>query len=705
MAERRSLVAKLIPRESAAFEAVWDAPTIAPAGMFTLSNLNRTAHSVVGGASGARGIRAAWPMSAGSWYFELAPSHSTQANSRAGIAEASYALDSGLNMGEGGSSSLITQRGGNVYWNGAFVGAIGTVSAGNRICVHLDFDNRTLRVRRNNLSWLTVTTAIDGKGGWFPCAVEWSTSPVRTWTLYTGSLGLNFAYPVPVGASPYAATKWDPRYFWLASGRMPSGMSLGSPYELHPGRIAGDREVEIDRRVSCWPWGGGVQSSRGQLALVNPDGGLTHLLEYHWRDARIEIYRGPEGAEFKEYVLWSKGWVDRIEEVERALLLHVADPLVEMDKPLQRRMFPGSWANPQARNRPLPITIGRPRFCEGVRVGIEGTSADARSYVFHDGYRDHAATGGLTSITAAYDKGDVFAAPPTDWNCWPPTGDRRGLTLVNQPEGKIVADPVGLNVSGTVWEHLRNVCYMLWTRTAGYWDSTLSLASLDALEAAAPGAPLAAFITEPTTGLMSLTGALNGFTAWLAPRRDGTVVAGRLAEPSSVPLITLTRSNVPSRPRVFQDQARGLTTSIAIRRNHAVHGDADIGAWAPPSTGVPPEMREQLKAEWGFIRSFPAELLHPAYAHAASAPPLATWHTDVDAGWREIVRVCSLYGRLRWFVELTAFLEGGVGDAVEPGNTIRVVWPRSILSAGRNFVVVGVRSRFWTNRVDLLLWG
>lgn len=699
MTERvRSLLAQVTPFEPQASEGLWDAGSVVPAGGFTLSESNRRVTSQAPGP--VRGIRCNVPMITGAYYWETLPFHATVSNSRVGIVEADYDLASGINDGSGATSAFVVQNSGNVWWNGVFVGAIGAITSADRACHHLDLGTGTYRVRKNNGAWLTVTTDLQVKGGWYPAVMEFSSG--RSWRIYTGgTLGLVFLYPVPAGAVPYSGTVWTPRYLWIASGRMPAGIGGGSPFEYHPGCIAADQDVEIDREGSCWPWGAAEQSKRGQIVIVNADGQRDYWRNWRWRGAEIILRRGREGDAYGSYQHYSTGRVDRLDPTDRSRLVIVeADPLSDLDRALQRREYPANHANAQAAARPRPIVIGRPLYCEGILQATGALHADARAHEVHDGFRDHAATGNLTQIDAVFDKGDVFDPPPTDWTYWPPSGQRRGFKLVNVPDGKIVCNPVAETVSGDVWEHVRNVAYMLYTRGLGYWDGRLNLATLQALQDEAPYR-VAAYLREPITALEALRVLLDGFTARLVPNRQGNLVVFRLREPDSKDVVvTLDQTSVKGRvPVPVRDQARGLTATLAGRQNNSPHGDSDLAG------SVSPALREELKSPWIVVRRAAIGILHALYDHAISAPLKGTWLQDEADIWAEINRVCTLYRVPRHFYSLTALLTDQIADTLEPGSTVRLVWPRYGLAGGKNLLVAGVRSRFFSRTVNLKLWG
>lgn len=697
----RSLLAYLVPREPVTSMAIWDTATTLPAGQMSFAEVNRMAFRAAGAT--LAGVRATVAMATGTYYWETQPRlASTSVDHVSGIIRG----DEPVNLTPSGArrcAFTLWSNGWTIY-DSVLVANLGQFQTTDTLRHLLNLDTGTYQVAKNAGAWQTVFTGERLSGNWHAWTAANAAgygSRIRT----GGSTGHALNYAVPAGAQLMQRTTWVPRYFWAASGRMPEGLSGGTPREVFPGRVAADRDVEVGRAVSCWVWGGQVQASPGQLVLVNADGALDGWAELAWRDADVILRRGHEGDAYSAYTVWSRGLVDSITLDDATVTLQLADPLAQVDRPLQRRLYPDTHPNAQARGRPRPIAIGRPLYCEGVLqdTDTKGGGPNVRAYEYHDGWRDHASPGLLHEITAAFDRGDVFDPPPTDWTYWPSSGERRGLKLVNQPAGRVVANVVGPQMPGlppTQIEQVRDVVQTLWARACGYWDSARAptLFSLGALQATAPYL-LAKYFREPTTGLAAIRDCLDSFCAWLAPRRAGDLVAGRLEEPATTAVVELSRVNVIGTVRRSLDVARGLSLSLAGRENNTVHSDGDLAG------AVAEELREELRVQWTHIATMPEGVLAPEYLHAEGAPPKTTWLQSPDDLQREVRRVVSLYRVRRYFYTLTATLTVDQADTLEPGQTVRLVWPRHGLANGRNLLIVSVRSRFFSNRVDLTLWG
>lgn len=293
-----------------------------------------------------------------------------------------------------------------------------------------------------------------------------------------------------------------------------------------------------------------------------------------------------------------------------------------------------------------------------------------------------------------------------DWTYYTDAGARIGFSLTNTPAGKITANPVTpRNTLASVADDIARYRFPLGKLPpddgppVDYMDVS---GSATALSNAVPY-EIAEFIDKPTTALALLRDVMDCWCGWLTSNRLGQIVFGRVDEPASTPALTLDATNVIDEPQIEDDTAKGLTLRIAGRRNHSVHSDNDI------ATSVTDAMRAELTREFG-ITCTGAPLLrpgavNPAYEQAVSAPARATLLQRREHIQAEANRVATLWRPKRSIYRVAALLGATDSDSLEPGQTVRLVWPRYGLQGGKNLLVVGVRSRFFSRRVDLKLWG
>lgn len=236
-------------------------------------------------------------------------------------------------------------------------------------------------------------------------------------------------------------------------------------------------------------------------------------------------------------------------------------------------------------------------------------------------------------------------------------------------------------------------------------------AAVAALQTLAPYR-LGHFADDDETLLSVMRRTMDGWCGWLVPKLDGTLTVGRVQEPAATASLELAEDRIRS-VTVAMDVARGLSTRLAGKRNHRPHADSDI---ASSVTGA---AREEARSEWLAVRvaqpsaslvGFAAgagrgRTVGPDVSHADGAPPQPTLLQDGDDVQAEINRVCTLWRPSRRIYRVEAVLEAQDGDTLEPGQTVRVTWPRYGLDTGKNLLVTGVTTRFWSRTVTLTLWG
>lgn len=290
-----------------------------------------------------------------------------------------------------------------------------------------------------------------------------------------------------------------------------------------------------------------------------------------------------------------------------------------------------------------------------------------------------------------------------DWTYW---GTTRGFTLTNTPYGKVVANPS--NDTSTLTAIVEDVA----ARTAipditidGVPYNAIDMDTVDVADPASPQRELAAYVDKPTTGLELLKDALNSFCGFVVSNRLGQVAFGRIKEPGrSSEALTLDTSNVLGEIIVTTDVAKNLTVRLAGGKNNTVHTAAEI------VSGVSDELATELQTEYRYTVDGATAASAPvssAYAAAIAAPAQGTMLQSQAALQAEANRVATLWRPTRNFYLLTAILDPDAADsdALEPGQTVRLVWPRWGLESGKNLLVIGVKTRFFSRRVQLKLWG
>lgn len=294
----------------------------------------------------------------------------------------------------------------------------------------------------------------------------------------------------------------------------------------------------------------------------------------------------------------------------------------------------------------------------------------------------------------------VDAEQVIDWTYW---GGTKGFTLDVLPYGKVVANPEGTLFG--LEQFVEDIC----TR-ADLPDIPFDGFPLPVLGFASPvnvlyrnlNYQIDAYIDKPMTAIAAIQYFLDAWCGWAVANRQGLIRFGKVTEPSGTASLTLDQTNVVGEITITSDRAKDLTIRLSGSRNNTVHSADEI------ATGVPADQATALQSEWGVTvtgASGSAGPVSSAYAAAIGAPakglPIRT-QANLQT---EANRIATLWRPARNFYQLTAILDASTADNLEPGDTVRVVWPRWGLDAGKNLLVVGVRSRFFSRRVELKLWG
>lgn len=260
---------------------------------------------------------------------------------------------------------------------------------------------------------------------------------------------------IPGTGGPYLV--WLPWVYSSAPVRWKvPGMGVPAEAAFMP-RISAEEDVVIERQASVWPFGRSPVQRAGSITLINGDRKLDNLLtlgqmrRYALAWTEEENANDP-GWDWGSCMLIQSGRIDQVTATDsnRRIVLTLADPLAEYDVPLQPVMYPDAFANASARGRPKPITLGTARFVGGTLRDTALVGADAFSFDLHDGP--------ISQVTAAYDRGDLLVAPPTDYNYLP---SRTGIKLVNAPD-----NPVSAHVEGEV---VNDGASTTWNFKTGAW--------------------------------------------------------------------------------------------------------------------------------------------------------------------------------------------------------------------------------------------
>lgn len=289
-----------------------------------------------------------------------------------------------------------------------------------------------------------------------------------------------------------------------------------------------------------------------------------------------------------------------------------------------------------------------------------------------------------------------------DWTYW---GGTRGFNLTNAPYGKIVANPV------SPVDQLDTILADFAARTV-LPDITIDGATIDGMNIASAvtvggliPAKAEIYVNTPTTALSLIKELLSGWCGFITSNQFGQIVFGKIKEPQSYydGMLILSKTNIKGGVTILTDVAKQLSLRLAGAKNYTVHTATDI------ASAVPQELATQLQTEYLYtIEGAPStgNPVSSAYAAAIGAPSQKTFLSFISNLRSEINRVATLWRKTRNFYFLTATLDPSLPEVaeLEPGSTVFVVWPEWGLDEGKEMLVVGIRSRFFSRKVTFKLW-
>lgn len=283
--------------------------------------------------------------------------------------------------------------------------------------------------------------------------------------------------------------------------------------------------------------------------------------------------------------------------------------------------------------------------------------------------------------------------------------------------GKVVCSGVTLSgvtcVLATKIERLPAwLSYLCVTRgglSAGDIDSAGTIAALDTL------APykMNFYCQDQTRYPDLIKDTMDTFCGWIWESRLGVLSVGRLALPAATSVLTLTDQEIVGDIIYTTDTATGLSPACAGTENYSVHGESDIAASLfVPGTGDP-TTAAQLQQAYLSIKKGNGTL-SPLYSTQANNAPMATLLTDPLQVAIEANRRAGMFTAQRAFYSFSAFVDDTTSYTLNPGDTITVQTGTQVNThqrydltptPGKNLVLVGLKSRFLSNKIDLVAWG
>lgn len=460
---------------------------------------------------------------------------------------------------------------------------------------------------------------------------------------------------------------------------------------------------------------GRTQIGYGDMVLVNNDGALDGLLAYSFAGRAITIKLGvvaPNSNRAPTWVTVIKGTMEQAELSWQKVTIRVRDRQQDVAKPLQQVRYAGSnvllggvlnglegVAN-DLKGKPKPQVFGRV-----FNVAPPQVNTDRRIYQVHAG-------SALSALLAAYDRGaplsvgavytsqaDMEANAPTagQYRVWNDATAGCFVRLGGAPTGTVTVDAVqGAAVANRTVAQL----YSQILQAAGISSSDINSADITALDAAAPyEAGVYAPYDQDITPLELLDTLCASVGAWYGCDASGSFRIGQIAVPTGAAVGTITATDILKIERVSsRDPGVGIPAwkmKIGYQRIYSVQNDL--------TAAVADARKAYLAEEYRRVESSDASVK----TANLTSPELEflTVLTSASDAAAEADRRLAIYKVRRDMYQLTIRVDAALAAALDIGKVVSLQINRFGMGAGKNFLIIGIRTNMRGYQFDLTLWG
>lgn len=456
---------------------------------------------------------------------------------------------------------------------------------------------------------------------------------------------------------------------------------------------------------------GAASSGFGEIVLAAVDGGLDYLRDYALDGRALTLYTLEDRlAAYTDRETYLRGTIEQAMFNWRTVTFRLRDRLAELQaSPVLTSFYAGTTTgtgataegNADYKDRPKPRMWGKVRNV---------TPATANAYDLIYQVND----GAVNSIDAVYSngvaltpsgsdranlaalQGAVIAAGQYD------TCNALGLfRLGGAPGGLVTCDATqGANAAARTAGQIAKAILTGPGGLAGADYDNATFTALDTANAAVCGV----YVDSQRTVADVVSEVLNSVGAWIVPNRLGVFQVGRFAAPAITnPVATFTTveildSGEPVRRLPTGDQGRGVPAWRVTVRHTKNYTVMSAGQLAGAVTAANASF---FNLEYRERRSESSALLtrHP------NAPELVydTLLTSESDAATESARRQALYGVQRDRYAIRVKSDYALG--LNLGDTVELAIDRYGLSAGRNFVIIGIAENAESNVTELDLWG
>lgn len=450
---------------------------------------------------------------------------------------------------------------------------------------------------------------------------------------------------------------------------------------------------------------GQSQISFGEVTLTNYDGGLDALLNYAFTGRAITIKLGnmaDDGTPPNTWTTIIRGSLEQAELSWQEVTFRVRDRQLDVAKPIQQTRFAGTGGMEGGTNltgKPKPLVFGSV-------LNIDPPLVDATRLI----YQVHSGST-VTSIANVYDRGakltagavytslaDIQANVPAagTYRVW---NDTTGcyFRIAANPTGMITADVVR---GATVANRTVGQLFSQILQQAGIVSGDISAADITALDAvAAYDTGVYAGHDNDVTALQLLDDLTPSVGAWYGTDAAGTFRIGQIVLPTGTSVGTLTTTEILKIERIAsRDAGAGIPAwkvKVGYQRLYETLPDLTNTATVADKSYFAEEYR-RVEASDATVKT--AYILSPELEFETQL--LAQADATSEASRR-----LTIYKSRRDMYQVTVRVDTTLAGLLDLGKIVTLQIDRFGMSAGKKFLIIGIRTNARLFHYELTLWG
>lgn len=455
---------------------------------------------------------------------------------------------------------------------------------------------------------------------------------------------------------------------------------------------------------------GRTQISYGDMVLLNNDGALDDLLNYSFSGRKITIRLGVVKPNSNRTPTWTNvisGVMEQAQFSWQKITIRVRDRQQDLAKPIQQTRYGGTNALPNGLDGVATDIAGRPKpmvFGQVFNVTMPCVNTTRLIFQLHHG-------SALTSVDGVYDRGAPLTAgaaytSQTDMETNTPiTGQYRVwnsaagtyIRVATNPSGPLTADAtqgfsVGNRTAGQLWI---TILYFMGINT-----NYVEFADVTALDTLV-SYPVGVFVPHDrdVTALELLDEICNSVGAWYGIDSNGKFRIGRIDVPIGTSVGAITATEIIKIERIAsRDKGVGIPAwkiKLGYQRIYTLQNDLTNTVTAVRKSYLAQEYR-RIEASNSAVLT--ANLTSPEIEFKTNLVLAA----DATA---EAARRLAIYKTQRNVYEVTVRVDETLAGFLDLGKIITLQIDRYGMSAGKKFLIIGIRANMRGYVFDLTLWG